>query len=266
LSCPAHCSQHHSRFIFGEPPRKLIILNAWFQLWNIQADLWRSGHHYLSILLVLQLFQMVKLLPVTVWTYQVHPVVQMFPNNDAVFQDDNSPIHTPRSVQSWFEEHEEALKHLLWPAQLPDLNINKPLWSVLDSRVRSRFPPSSSLQQLNMFFMKSCTVFHYGLFITYMSLFQEGYKLYYRQMVAQLHINKEMSFTIVSIILSIPCTHFLNLMPCSLVKIKTYKKLTLPPSWQVGEYPDDEGSIILWNAGTYISTILYSITWKKPYS
>ena len=29
---------------------------------------------------------------------QVHPMVQVFPNNDAVFQDDNSPIHTARSV------------------------------------------------------------------------------------------------------------------------------------------------------------------------
>jgi len=25
---------------------------------------------------------------------QVHPVVQMFPNNDAIFQDDSSSIHT----------------------------------------------------------------------------------------------------------------------------------------------------------------------------
>jgi hypothetical protein len=38
---------------------------------------------------------------------QVHPVVQMlFPNNDAVFQDDSLPIHTARSVKPWFEEHE----------------------------------------------------------------------------------------------------------------------------------------------------------------
>jgi len=27
---------------------------------------------------------------------QVHPMVQMFPNNDAVFQDDSSPIRTAR--------------------------------------------------------------------------------------------------------------------------------------------------------------------------
>jgi len=58
---------------------------------------------------------------------QLHPVVQMlFPNNDAIFQDDSSPIHTARSVQPWFEEHEDAL-HLPWPAQSPDLNVIIPL-------------------------------------------------------------------------------------------------------------------------------------------
>ena len=79
---------------------------------------------------------------------QVHHMVQvLFPNNDAVFQDNDSPIHTARSVQSWLEEHEDALQHLLWLAQQPNLNIITPLWSVLESRVRSRFPPSS-LKQL----------------------------------------------------------------------------------------------------------------------
>jgi hypothetical protein len=48
---------------------------------------------------------------------QGHPVVQMFfPNNDATFQDDNSATHTTRSVQSWFDEHKDALQHLPWPA------------------------------------------------------------------------------------------------------------------------------------------------------
>jgi len=77
---------------------------------------------------------------------QVHPLVRMlFPNNDVVFQDYSSPIHTARSVQLWFEEHEDAL-HLPWPAQWPDLHVIIPLWSVLGSRVRSRFSPS--LKQL----------------------------------------------------------------------------------------------------------------------
>jgi len=74
-------------------------------------------------------------------------MVQVLFPNDVVFQDNGSPIHTARSVQSWFEEHEDALQHLLWPAQSPDLNIIKPLWSVLERRMRSRFPPLS-LKQL----------------------------------------------------------------------------------------------------------------------
>jgi hypothetical protein len=58
---------------------------------------------------------------------QVRPVVQMFlPNNDANFQDDIPPMHTARSVHSLFEEHEDALQHLLWPAQSPGLNIIEP--------------------------------------------------------------------------------------------------------------------------------------------
>jgi hypothetical protein len=79
---------------------------------------------------------------------QVHAMVRMlFPNNDAVFQDDNLPIHTANSVRSWFKEHEDVPQHLSWPAQSPDLNILRPLWSALESRVRSRIPPPS-LKQL----------------------------------------------------------------------------------------------------------------------
>jgi hypothetical protein len=49
---------------------------------------------------------------------QVHSMTQtLFPNNDAVAQDDNAPIHTIETVQSWFEEHEGELQHLLWSAQ-----------------------------------------------------------------------------------------------------------------------------------------------------
>jgi hypothetical protein len=59
---------------------------------------------------------------------QVHPMIQkLFPNNDAVFQDDNVPIHTAGTVQSWFEEHEGELQHLPWPAQSPHLNITEPV-------------------------------------------------------------------------------------------------------------------------------------------
>jgi hypothetical protein len=69
----------------------------------------------------------------------------LFPNNDATFQDNDLAIHKARIVQSCFEEHEDALQHL-WLVQLPHLNIIKPLWSVLESRVRSRIPPLSLKQ------------------------------------------------------------------------------------------------------------------------
>jgi hypothetical protein len=54
---------------------------------------------------------------------QVHPMIPtLFPNNNAVFQDRNSPIHPAGTVQSWFEEHEGEFQNLPWPAQSPDLN------------------------------------------------------------------------------------------------------------------------------------------------
>jgi hypothetical protein len=78
---------------------------------------------------------------------QVHPVVQMlFRNKGAVFQGVICPYTQPE-VFSWFEEHKDALQHLACPAQSPDLDVIEPLWSVLESRVRSRFPPPSALKQ-----------------------------------------------------------------------------------------------------------------------
>jgi hypothetical protein len=48
----------------------------------------------------------------------------------------------------WFEGNEGELQHLPWPAQSPDLNIIQPLWSVLETSVRNRFTPPTSLKQL----------------------------------------------------------------------------------------------------------------------
>jgi hypothetical protein len=61
---------------------------------------------------------------------QAHPVVQLLKNSDVIFQEGDSPIHTARRVQSWFEEHEDVLQHFLWLAQLPTLHFLEPMWSV----------------------------------------------------------------------------------------------------------------------------------------
>jgi hypothetical protein len=50
-------------------------------------------------------------------------------------------------VQSWFEEHESELQQP-WLAQSPGLNIIEPLWLVLETRVRNRFSPPTSLKEL----------------------------------------------------------------------------------------------------------------------
>jgi hypothetical protein len=86
---------------------------------------------------------------------QMHPMIQtLFPNNEPVFKQDSSPIHTAGTVQSWFEEHEGELQYLPWPAQSSDLNIIESLWSVSETRERNMFPPPTSLKQLEDVFQE----------------------------------------------------------------------------------------------------------------
>ena len=150
MSCSSHCSQHQARFMPREFPRKPIILNAWFQLWNMEAEPWRFGQHQYSAGPIITLNGHITASEyVDILGTQVHPMVLMlFPINDAIFQDDILPIYSQK-FSVLLEKHEDALRHLPWPAQSPDLNIIKPLWSGLQSRVRSGFPLPPSLKQLD---------------------------------------------------------------------------------------------------------------------
>jgi hypothetical protein len=114
----------------------------------------------------------------------------LFPNNHEVLQDNRIPIHKPGTVQSWTEEHKGELQQLPWPAQSPNLNITEPLWSVLETWEKNRFPPPTSLKQHEDVLQD--IQFCQRLFKTYMNPFQEGVWLYWRKQMVQHHINKEM--------------------------------------------------------------------------
>ena len=86
---------------------------------------------------------------VTILGDQVHPMVQtLFPNGDAIYQANNACVHIAHIVQDWFSENEDEVSRLPWPPQSPDINIIEPLWSVLESNLRARYPPPSSLTEL----------------------------------------------------------------------------------------------------------------------
>jgi hypothetical protein len=69
----------------------------------------------------------------------VLPVIQtLFSKNDALSQDDSAPVHTAGTVQSLFEGE---LRHALWPAKSPNLNITEAV-------MRNIFLPPTSLKQL----------------------------------------------------------------------------------------------------------------------
>jgi hypothetical protein len=97
----------------------------------------------------------------------------LFPNNDAVFQDDNGPIHTAGSVQSRFEENQGEFQQLPWPAQSSDLTITEPFWSVLETRLRNRFPPPTSPKQLEDVLQGDDRKFRQKLLKTCTTPFQE---------------------------------------------------------------------------------------------
>jgi hypothetical protein len=102
-----------------------------------------------SILLVPLLPFVAELLYVDTLGNQVlHPMIQTLFPNDALFQSDTVPLHTAGTVPSWFEGE---LQHLPWPAQLPDFNITEPLWSVLVTGMRNRFPSPTSLKEAELY-------------------------------------------------------------------------------------------------------------------
>jgi hypothetical protein len=143
MSCPSCRSLHQEEFTFGEHPRKPAITRGRF------CDGFGSNT-WCSTLLVPLLPFMAKLLQgstCTGWVIRCNPWSRRYFRKMHFFKTTVPPWHS-RTLQSWFEEHEGELQHIPWPAQSADLNIIEPFWSVLETRVRNRFPIPKSLKQL----------------------------------------------------------------------------------------------------------------------
>lgn len=85
---------------------------------------------------------------------QLYPSDEQYllPNDDAIFQDDNAPIHTFRIVQYWFYVHEGDPLHIPWIPHL--LLISNSLWSILEKNVLNHYPSPSSLAEIVSIFQE----------------------------------------------------------------------------------------------------------------
>jgi hypothetical protein len=62
---------------------------------------------------------------------------------DAVFQQDNAPIHKAHRTMDFLKE--QAFQTMEWPPSSPDMNPIEHLWAVLKKELHQRFPDTKDL-------------------------------------------------------------------------------------------------------------------------
>ena len=66
----------------------------------------------------------------------------------SIFQQDNDPKHTAKTVKQYLAGKRWPAKLLEWPSQSPDLNPIENLWSILDKEVRMKNPSIKNSEEL----------------------------------------------------------------------------------------------------------------------
>ncbi|GFX02893.1 transposable element Tcb1 transposase [Trichonephila clavipes] len=80
---------------------------------------------------------------------QGHPFVQTsFPENAHFIKTTTLLSTLLKSCKNGLQSMRGKSGHLDWPPQSPDLNIIEHLWGYLESKLRARFPPPSTISTL----------------------------------------------------------------------------------------------------------------------
>lgn len=112
--------------------KKYLIRTVFFQLINIEDNVWWFGRSWVYILEIHRPNGL--LFHDSIWltsSYDCGTV--LFPEGNAAFQDDKVQIHTNKELSEWHEEHFSDVEHLILPSQSPDQYYRKIIvhWSIL---------------------------------------------------------------------------------------------------------------------------------------